>query len=196
MDRTAPTFLLLDLNQVPGTAAAPISVDVRSADQISADNRMLSVGRKGCDAVKTPRRCGAHPLLQRREIRRRSSARRSGNRAMYPIRRGKVNRIERRNFIHGVGLAGGAAAAATRIESPALAQTEAPTGARPVNYEPKRNRYCDWYRDQTFLAQSLAMDSSIPVAISRTIPSLKNGVANENSLIVPAAMITILCQPQ
>src|SRR5580704_14493047 len=104
MDRTAPTFLPLDLNQVPGTAAAPISVDVRSADQISADNRILSVGRKGCDAVKTPRRCDAHPLLQRREIRRRSSARRSGpfcdlfrdprlwlkklgqNRAMYPIK--------------------------------------------------------------------------------------------------------------
>jgi hypothetical protein len=54
MDRTAPTFLPLDLNQVPGTAAAPISVDVRSADQIPADNRMLSVGRKGCDAVKAP----------------------------------------------------------------------------------------------------------------------------------------------
>jgi hypothetical protein len=67
MDRTASTFLPLDLNHVLGTAAAPISVDVRSADQISADNRMLSVGRKGCDAVKTLRRCGAHPLLQRRE---------------------------------------------------------------------------------------------------------------------------------
>jgi hypothetical protein len=28
------------------------------------------------------------------------------------------------------------------------------------------------------------------------LDALKNGVANENSLIVPAAMITILCQPQ
>jgi hypothetical protein len=73
-----------------------------------------------------------------------------------------VNRIGRRNFIHGVGLAAGAAAASTLIESP----------------------------------QSLATDSSIPVAISGTILSLKNGVANENSLIMPAAMITILCQPQ
>jgi phosphodiesterase/alkaline phosphatase D-like protein len=34
-----------------------------------------------------------------------------------------VNRIERRNFIQGVGLAAGAAAAATLVESPALAQT-------------------------------------------------------------------------
>jgi hypothetical protein len=48
-----------------------------------------------------------------------------------------MNRIERCNFIHGVGLAAGAATAATLIESPALARTEAPTGARPVNYEPK-----------------------------------------------------------
>jgi hypothetical protein len=67
MDRTAPTIVPLDLNHVLGTAAAPLSVDVRSADQISADNRMLSVGRKDCDAVKTLRRCGAHPLLQGRE---------------------------------------------------------------------------------------------------------------------------------
>ncbi len=48
-----------------------------------------------------------------------------------------MNRIERRNFIQGVGLAAGAAAAAPLIESPALAQTEAPTGARRVTYEPK-----------------------------------------------------------
>jgi hypothetical protein len=34
------------------------------------------------------------------------------------------------------------------------------------------------------------------VAISGAILSLKNGVANENRLIVPAAMITILCQQQ
>jgi hypothetical protein len=77
MDRTAPTFLPLDLNHVLGTAAAPMSVDVRSADQISADKRMLSVGRKGCDAVKTLRRCGAHPFIVEK-IRRRSPARRSG----------------------------------------------------------------------------------------------------------------------
>src|SRR5258708_13497325 len=56
---------------------------------------------------------------------------------MCPIRRGKVNHIERRNFLQGVGLAAGAAAAATLIESPALAQTEAPTGTRRVTYEPK-----------------------------------------------------------
>ena len=48
-----------------------------------------------------------------------------------------MNRIERRNFIQGVGLAAGAAAAAPLIESPALAQTEAPTGTRRVTYEPK-----------------------------------------------------------
>ena len=48
-----------------------------------------------------------------------------------------MNRIERRNFIQGVGLAAGAAAAATLVESPALAQTAAPTGPRPVTYEPK-----------------------------------------------------------
>jgi hypothetical protein len=60
----------------------------------------------------------------------------------------------------------------------------------------KRNRYRERHRDQTFLAQSLAAGSSIPIGISGTILSLKNGVANENSLIVPAAMITILCQPQ
>jgi hypothetical protein len=34
MDRTAPAILILDLNHVPGTAAAPFSVEVRSADQI------------------------------------------------------------------------------------------------------------------------------------------------------------------
>jgi Fe-Mn family superoxide dismutase len=48
-----------------------------------------------------------------------------------------VNHIERRNFIQGVGLVAGAAAAATLIESPALAQTENSTGARPVIYQPK-----------------------------------------------------------
>jgi Fe-Mn family superoxide dismutase len=48
-----------------------------------------------------------------------------------------VNGIERRNFIQGVGLAAGAAAAATLVESPALAQTAAPTVPRPGTYEPK-----------------------------------------------------------
>jgi hypothetical protein len=67
MDGTAPTILPLNLNHVLGAAAAPFSVDVRSADQISADDRMLSGARKGCDTVKTLRRCGAHPLLQGRD---------------------------------------------------------------------------------------------------------------------------------
>jgi hypothetical protein len=40
MDRTAPTILPLNLNHVLGTDAAPFSVDVRSADQISAEDRM------------------------------------------------------------------------------------------------------------------------------------------------------------
>jgi hypothetical protein len=34
MNRTVPTILILDLNHVPATAAAPFSVEVRSADQI------------------------------------------------------------------------------------------------------------------------------------------------------------------
>ncbi len=45
--------------------------------------------------------------------------------------------IERRNFIQGVGLTAGAAAAATLVESPALAQAAAPTGAGPVTYQAK-----------------------------------------------------------
>src|SRR5882757_6097669 len=45
--------------------------------------------------------------------------------------------IERRNFIQGVGLAAGAAAAATLVESPALAQAAVPTGAGPVTYQAK-----------------------------------------------------------
>ena len=48
-----------------------------------------------------------------------------------------MKRIERRNFIQGVGLAAGAAAAATFVESPALAQTAASTRATPVTYEAK-----------------------------------------------------------
>src|SRR5258707_77186 len=64
---TAPTIPPPDLNHALGTAAAPFSVDVRSADQISADDRVLSVGRNGSDTFKTLRRCGVHPLLQGRE---------------------------------------------------------------------------------------------------------------------------------
>jgi hypothetical protein len=52
----------------------------------------------------------------------------------------------------------------------------------------KRNRYRDRHRDQTFLAQSLATGSSIPVAISGTVISLQNGGANEVGLS--------LCLPQ
>jgi hypothetical protein len=64
----------------------------------------------------------------------------------------------------------------------------------------KRNRYRDRHRDQTFLAESLAAGSSIPVAISETVLNVQNAVANEIGLIcagrndhnlVPAAMITI-----
>jgi superoxide dismutase, Fe-Mn family len=45
--------------------------------------------------------------------------------------------IERRSFIQGVGLAAGAAAAATLAEGPAFAQSPSPTGAGPMTYEPK-----------------------------------------------------------
>jgi hypothetical protein len=67
MDRTAPTILPLNLNHVIGTAAARFSIDARSADQISADDRILSGGRKGCGILKTRRRLGAHPYLQGRD---------------------------------------------------------------------------------------------------------------------------------
>jgi|SRR6267142_2253193 hypothetical protein len=67
MDRTAPTILPLNLNRVIGTAAARFSVDARLADQISADDRILSGGRKRCGTVRTRRRWGAHPLLQARD---------------------------------------------------------------------------------------------------------------------------------
>jgi len=60
----------------------------------------------------------------------------------------------------------------------------------------KRNRYCDQHQDQTFLAQSLAAGWSIRVAISETVINLLNAIANEIGLIVPAAMITILCRLQ
>jgi Fe-Mn family superoxide dismutase len=45
--------------------------------------------------------------------------------------------MERRDFIHGVGLAAGAAAAATLIEGSAYAQTSPATGHAPKVYEPK-----------------------------------------------------------
>ena len=64
MDRTAPTFLPLDLNHVLGTAAAPFSVDIRSADQPSADDRILFRGRKGCGTVKTRRRWARIPFFK------------------------------------------------------------------------------------------------------------------------------------
>jgi superoxide dismutase, Fe-Mn family len=44
-----------------------------------------------------------------------------------------TDQIERRDFIQGVGVLAGAAAAATLIEQPAFAQT----GAKPMTYEPK-----------------------------------------------------------
>jgi len=46
MDRTAPTILPLNLNHVIGTAAARFSVDIRSADQTSADDRILFAAGK------------------------------------------------------------------------------------------------------------------------------------------------------
>jgi Fe-Mn family superoxide dismutase len=45
--------------------------------------------------------------------------------------------IQRRNFIQTAGLLAGAAAAANFIEGPAVAQTEQPTGTRPMPYQPK-----------------------------------------------------------
>ena len=48
-----------------------------------------------------------------------------------------MDRIERRNFIKGVGLVASAAAATALVESPALAQTAASAGARPVTYVAK-----------------------------------------------------------
>jgi hypothetical protein len=44
--QNGPTIHPLDLNHVLGTAEAAFSVDVRSADQISPDDRVLSVGSK------------------------------------------------------------------------------------------------------------------------------------------------------
>jgi Fe-Mn family superoxide dismutase len=45
--------------------------------------------------------------------------------------------IERRDFIQGIGLVAGAAAAATLIERPAFAQTPQPPGSSPITYEAK-----------------------------------------------------------
>jgi superoxide dismutase, Fe-Mn family len=45
--------------------------------------------------------------------------------------------IERRDFLHGAGLAAGAAAASTLIQQPALAQTATQPGAKPMVYEIK-----------------------------------------------------------
>src|ERR1700704_2579088 len=45
--------------------------------------------------------------------------------------------IERRDFLHGVGLAAGVAAASTLIEQPAQAQAAAPSRAKPMAYEIK-----------------------------------------------------------
>jgi superoxide dismutase, Fe-Mn family len=45
--------------------------------------------------------------------------------------------IERRDFLHGVGLAAGIAAASTLIQQPAQAQAAAQSGAKPMAYEIK-----------------------------------------------------------
>ena len=45
--------------------------------------------------------------------------------------------IERRDFLHGVGLAAGIAAASTLIQQPAQAQTTSQPGAKPMAYEIK-----------------------------------------------------------
>jgi Fe-Mn family superoxide dismutase len=45
--------------------------------------------------------------------------------------------MERRDFIQGVGLLAGVAAAATLTEQPAFAQAASHTGAEPMAYEAK-----------------------------------------------------------
>jgi Fe-Mn family superoxide dismutase len=47
------------------------------------------------------------------------------------------NDLERRDFIQGVGLVAGAAAAASLIDKPAFAQSAPQTGVKPMTYEPK-----------------------------------------------------------
>jgi superoxide dismutase, Fe-Mn family len=42
--------------------------------------------------------------------------------------------IERRDFLHGLGLAAGVAAASTLIQQPAQAQTAPQSGAKPMAY--------------------------------------------------------------
>jgi hypothetical protein len=61
MNRTVPTILILDLNHVPATAAAPFSVEVRSADQIPVTTGcfpsagMLAMpSRRSVDAAHIP----------------------------------------------------------------------------------------------------------------------------------------------
>src|SRR6267154_2626828 len=102
MDRTAPTFLPLDLDHVLGTAAAVGAV-------------LRSISRPAPAVEKAGGKTG--PWAQQR--------------------RRKMKPIERRNFIQGVGLAAGAAAAATIVERPALAQAVAPTAAGNVTYQAK-----------------------------------------------------------
>src|SRR5258706_9105840 len=132
MDRTAPTIFPLNLNHVLGTAAARFPSDIRSADQTSADDRILFGGRKGCGTVKTRRRWGTHPFLQGRDdngadactavgtvlrsISRPAPAVEKAGGKTGPWaqqRRRKMKPIERRNFIQGVGLTAGAPAAPT-----------------------------------------------------------------------------------
>jgi Fe-Mn family superoxide dismutase len=48
-----------------------------------------------------------------------------------------TNGVERRNFIRNVGLLAGAAATATLVEKPALAQTAFQTGSKPMIYQAK-----------------------------------------------------------
>src|SRR5258706_15807975 len=102
MDRTAPTFLPLDLNHVLGTAAAVGAV-------------LRSISRPAPAVEKAGGKTG--PWAQQR--------------------RRKMKPIERRNFIQGVGLAAGAAAATTLVESPALAQAPAPSCAAPPTHPAK-----------------------------------------------------------
>ena len=61
MNRTVPTILILDLNHVPATAAAPFSVEVRSADQIPVTTgcfpsagKLAMPSRRSVDAADIP----------------------------------------------------------------------------------------------------------------------------------------------
>src|SRR6476620_11795642 len=119
MDKTAPTIFPLNLSHVVG-AAARFSVDTRSVDQISADDRIPSGGRKRCGTVKTRRRWGAHPFLQGQDdngadactavgtfcdlFRDLLAVEKAGAKPGHGpnIRRRKMKPIERRNFMQGV----------------------------------------------------------------------------------------------